>query len=309
MNHSPMRFFGFLIISSLVEFLGARELPTEASALEFEFEVIVAEKQKPIETLNGHYLNRLDSVEKQVQATGDLSAVLAVKKERESIEQTGLPLSDPPGDEPESLKESREIYAQSRTALEASIEQEIAPERKAFLERLAGLKEKYTQESRLKDAVAVKNLADRIASETPDPIVASSSKGRRRGEMKFKVQVDGRTYLKIRGEEVWFDHTKGAFRRPGLHNGVFPTYINTTTEWMPVWNGNVTEPFDADAGLPTAEPAPELEIRSEEGRGYAEVVEQPTAENDFTATIVLRDERRGGGGFNSSDWIGFRVSW
>lgn len=309
MRISSMRVVFLLVHFSLLVPLCARDLPTEASALEFEFEVIVAEKQKPIDTLNGHYLNRLDSVEKQVQSTGDLTGVLAVKKERESIEETGSPLSEPPEREPEVLRESRAIYAQSRTALEASIEQEIAPEREEFLERLAALKQKLTRESRLEEALAVKELAERIASETPEPIVAKSATGRMRGEMKFKVQVDGRTCLKIRGEEVWFDHTQGAFRKPGLHNGEFPTYINTTTEWMPVWNGNVSERYDADVGLPMAEPVPELEVRNEEGRGYAEIVEQPTVENDFTATIALRDERKEGGGFNSSDWIGFRVSW
>ena len=113
----------------------------------------------------------------------------------------------------------------------------------------------------------------------------------------------------MRGNEIWFDHTKGSFKKPGLHNGVFPTYINDKTEWMPVWIEDETEPFNAETGLPTAEPMPELDLRNTEGRGYAEIVEQPSKANDFTATISLRDEKEGGGGFNSSDWIGFRVSW
>lgn len=287
----------------------AQDLPTEASALEFEFEVIVAEKQKPIETLNGHYLNRLATVEKEVQSEGDLQGVLAVKGEREAIKTTGKPLAEPPEEEPEALKESRAIYQQSRVSLEETIEQEIAPERQAFLAKLADLKQKLTQESRLGDAKAVMLLAEKIASETPDPIVSNGTPSRATGEMKFKVQVDGVTHLKLRRDEVWFDHSKGMFRKPGLHQGVFPTYIDTTTEWMPVWNGDVTDRFDANVGLPTVEPMPELRIRSGEGRGYAEIVEQPSEENDFTATIALRDERKDGVGFAASDWLGFRVSW
>lgn len=61
--------------------------------------------------------------------------------------------------------------------------------------------------------------------------------------------------------------------------------------------------------LPLADPVPTIRLRMSDGRGYAEITEQPTQENDFTTTIVLRDEREGGGGFNSSDWMEFRVYW
>ena len=309
MNNSRMRLIFCALSFIWVLTVSAQKLPTEASALEFEFEVIVAEKQKPIKTLNGHYLNRLDSVRETIQSTGDLEGVLGVGKEREAIEETGTPLVNPPESEPALLKESRAIYKQSRIALEKSIELEIAPERKAVISKLADLKQNYTQEARLEDALAVEALAQRISSETPEPIVANATMEKFHGDIEIKAQIDGVSFLKLRGNEIWFDHTKGSFAKPGLHSGEFPTYINTTIEWMPEWTGNVTAPFDAGSGLPTSEPMPDLDIRNTEGRGYAEVVEQPTKDNDFTATITLRDGEKDRKAFLGSDWIGFRVSW
>ncbi|MEX2580451.1 MAG: hypothetical protein WD342_15440 [Verrucomicrobiales bacterium] len=288
------------------------DLPTEASALEFEFDVMVAELEKPLETLNGHYLKRLDSVEKSLQSEGDLDGVLAMMKEREAIEKTGRPVVDPPDEEPEALRESREIYRQSRVSIEKQIERNIVPERDRLLRKLGKLEDQYTRRGELEPALAIKQVIEEVLDQTDNAPASKRGESRavkRDGSIEFKVQVDGVTFLKIRGDEIWFDHSKGRFKKPGLHLGEYPTYLNGTTEWFPVWEGNVTEPHDADVGLPAETPMPPLRIRNGGGRGYAEIVEQPAEENDFTATIALKDEKKDGTGFNASDWIEFRVYW
>lgn len=45
------------------------------------------------------------------------------------------------------------------------------------------------------------------------------------------------------------------------------------------------------------------------GRGIAEVIQQPSALNDHTAMIELRDQDKAGGTFFGSDWLEFRLSW
>src|SRR5678815_3628967 len=62
--------------------------------------------------------------------------------------------------------------------------------------------------------------------------------------------IDGSDVLKIRGNELWFEHRN--FVLPGKwtdhtdDSGNEPTYINTEA-WAPKWNGDVSIPYAAKA--------------------------------------------------------------
>jgi len=287
-------------------------LPEEVDPLRLDHEILLTEVEKPLGILAGHYLRKLEKLQKETQATGDLQAVLAIQKEIEAVREAGQPPDEPVARQPSGLAQARRIYRRARE----KIEKRIAPRRAALQRKyaadLAALQQTLTREGRLDDALAVKREAQlvreeigRVTALDPDP-----KPDERDREVKLRMQVDGVSHLLVRGDEIWYDHRNGRAAPPGRHQGEFPTYIDDDGEWMPEWEGSVTEPHDIGLGLPAGEPAPELHLRmSPEGRGHAEIVEQPSRENGYTARIELRDESRRGKRYFGSEWMEFRLWW
>ncbi|MEM9018014.1 MAG: hypothetical protein AAGC68_13450 [Verrucomicrobiota bacterium] len=287
-------------------------LPKEASVLLFEYEVLMAEVAKPIETLNGHYLKQLNKVEAQLQEAGNLDGVLMVREEMEAIKLTGMPAPNPSAPEPEELTRSREVYQRSRASLGERIWEEQKPIVSQHIQRLEVLVRRLTTEGRLDEALLVSELVEQaveVASSKETTLAGKEGPTPGSGRLKVKVQVDGRTAFKIRGNQVWFDHSEGSFAKPGQHQGIFPTYLDDATEWEPEWDGDTTKPFEISWGLPTSDPMPKLNLLMSEGRGYAEVSEEAAKGNDFTTTVTLLDGKKEGGGFGGSDWMTFRIEW
>jgi len=126
--------------------------------------------------------------------------------------------------------------------------------------------------------------------------------------LSLRMQVDGISHLYLMSGKIWFDHSRGRDKAPGRHLGEFPTYLNNKTEWLPVWNGDQTLPRATRILIPEDEPV-NVHLRQIDGRGNAQVIQQPTSENDHTVIVELRDEGEGGRSFASSDWLEFRLSW
>ncbi|MAS91627.1 MAG: hypothetical protein CMO55_00400 [Verrucomicrobiales bacterium] len=277
-------------------------LPKEAADLLFEYEVLEAEIEKPIEELNLHYLNRLSDLKLEFQKEGDLDGVLVVSKESDTIQVTGKPPFMHIAEEPPQLVESRRIYEKARERLEARLAPEIRANKELFLRKLSNVKLTLTQEGRLDEALVVKNVIDEIEEQQLSP-------DEKNGSVTMKMQVDSMSHLFLQGNLLWYDHAEGKGAPVGQHQGDFATFINDEIEWMPVWKGDVTSPFNAGLGIPAEEPAAKLKVSVANGRGWAEIIEQPSAENDFTAKVELRDESKLGKTFLGSDWMEIEIFW
>ncbi len=96
-----------------------------------------------------------------------------------------------------------------------------------------------------------------------------------RPALRWWGRVDGRDLLRIRRGHVWIVHEDG-----------FPI---------------VETGFRLERPLP-AEPVT-VTVRKIRGRGTVEVIEQPTRENNFTATVRIEDKKSG------SDRYELEVTW
>ncbi len=208
---------------------------------------------------------------------------------------------------PQILAQARIIYDEARTTAELGVDAAVGAEKKRLYEKLSEMVIELTKKGRLEDAVAVRTFAEKLNSGVISrvaPALSSSSK-----PLTLRVQVDGSTHLFIKGDLLWFDHRDGKAKAPGRHQGEFPTFINDTVEWMPVWTGKVNEPYDVGVGLADSIASPLLKAEVLEGRRVVDVIELPSPQNDFTAKLSLRDENKSGKTFFGSEWITFTLTW
>jgi hypothetical protein len=109
--------------------------------------------------------------------------------------------------------------------------------------------------------------------------------------------IDGSDVLKIRGNELWFEHRN--FELPGKWvddfdaSGNEPTYINSEA-WAPKWNGDVSVPYGARARLLPEGSLFEARLVTPQDRGSVTILEQPSAQNNFTLSILLDDDSANG---------------
>ena len=106
--------------------------------------------------------------------------------------------------------------------------------------------------------------------------------------------IDGSDVLKIRGNELWFEHRH--FELPGKWvddfnaSGNEPTYINTEA-WVPKWSGNVSLPYGAKARLlPEGSQFDARLVTPQDRGGNVTILQQPSAQNNFTLSILLDDD-------------------
>jgi len=281
------------------------------------FDIDRAELITPLTELDKLYLGQLEKLGQQSQDRGALEEVIAVRAEQARI---GSRESGEKGTDFPDLVKIRAIYEKSKAERTALMHQRLLPVIARHKGQLEALRTAQTQQNLLEDAIRTNEELTKIAalekqvSEAQGkpvpgaPSPALSPVGTGANALKVKVQVDGKSRLVLKDGKVWFDHTNGRASPPGRHEGEFPTYLNDKTEWKPVWTGSVTEPFAADFAFP-ADPPAKIKLRMADGRGIAEVIQQPTPENTHTAIIELRDEKKDGGVFFGSDWMEFRLSW
>jgi len=294
----------------------AAKAPT-LGELKLNFDIDRAELIVPITELDKLYLGQLEKLGQQSQARGALEELIAVRAEQARIE--GRTPEAKGTDFPELAKISS-IYENSKSERTDLMHQRLLPAIERHKGQLEALRTEQTRQNLLEDAIRTNEELTEIATleaqlraavEAPGKAVpgpALTNVESSASALKVKVQVDGVTRLLLQDGKVWFDHTKGSASQPGRHEGEFPTYLNDKTEWKPVWKGAVTERFAADFGFSRKEPV-KIKLRMTDGRGAAEVVEQPSAQNDHTAIIELRDQNKDGGAFFGSDWLEFRLSW
>ena len=105
--------------------------------------------------------------------------------------------------------------------------------------------------------------------------------------------IDGSDVLKIRGNELWFEHRN--FVLPGKWvddsdaSGNEPTYINSEA-WTPKWNGDVSLPYVLKARLLPEGSQIDAKLVTPHDRGSVTILQQPSAQNNFTLSILLDDD-------------------
>ena len=105
--------------------------------------------------------------------------------------------------------------------------------------------------------------------------------------------IDGSDVLKIRGNELWFEHRN--FVLPGKSvdhvdaSGNEPTYINGEA-WAPKWSDDVSLPYAAKARLLPEGSEFDARLVTPQDRGSVTILQQPSAQNDFTLSILLDDD-------------------
>lgn len=287
--------------------------------LKFEFHIARAELIAPLKELDKLYLAQLEKLEQQAQDRGALEEIIAVRAERARVERR--PPEREGTDFPELVK-VRDIYEKSKAQRTYLMHQRLFPVIEHYKGQLEALRTEQTKQNLLDAAILTnKQLSEvtsletamREARENPGTVEASPAYPGLGGNaaahaLKVKVQVDGITHLFLRDGEVWFDHSKGRASPPGRHQGNFPTLLNDKTSWMPRWNGAVTQPFAVGFGFPEKGDT-KIHLRISAGRGTAEVIQQPSDQNDHIAIVELRDQREDGTDFFGSDWLEFRLSW
>jgi len=294
----------------------AAKVPT-FNELKLGFDIDRAELATPLKELDKLYLGQLEKLGEESQARGALEELIAVRAEQGRIE--GRAPEAKGTDFPDFVK-MRGIYEKSKTERTTLMHQRLLPVIERHKGQLEALRTEQTQQNLLEDAIRTNEELTRVtaletlvraAQQNPAVVVPGPALARTdaaASALKVKVQIDGISRLLLRDGKVWFDHTRGRAEPPGQHEGQFPTYLNDKIEWMPVWTGAITEPFATDFQFPKEKPA-EIKLRMSDGRGIAEVIQQPSARNDHTTIIELRDQNKDGGAFFGSDWIEFRLSW
>lgn len=139
----------------------AADEPAELTAAKQKFlgEQKAIADEKP-DVLNESYLKRLRSMSEKAQKNGDTDALLAVKKEIESIEQDGRPSSEVSAEVTEKFARMRELYATELARFNAERLKRHAKLVKKYQVQLEALVVTLTKASRIDEAVLVKNESD-----------------------------------------------------------------------------------------------------------------------------------------------------
>lgn len=123
------------------------------------------------------------------------------------------------------------------------------------------------------------------------------------GSIQIKAFIDGSDTIKIRGNELWYEHHK--WDLPGQWQDSFdePTIVNDT-EWKPEWDEKTSDRFcDLSPALPK-KPLKNITLTKIQGRGIVEIKAKPAKENDYTLSIYLDDNQHGG-----AVWYEIKVEW
>jgi CubicO group peptidase (beta-lactamase class C family) len=138
---------------------------------------------------------------------------------------------------------------------------------------------------------ALKAIAELEAERTARYLARTRRAGAGRHVVTVRALIDGSDLVKVRGNTVWFEHINHAL--PGawvgdLDSGNEPTLIDGV-EWVPQWDGRISNAYTAEGGLP-AERDVWVVVLRHSARGRVLLVERPCEANDYTFTMMLDDD-------------------
>jgi len=139
-------------------------------------------------------------------------------------------------------------------------------------------------------------------SEAPDPAAVKVKDG-----LHIKAFIDGSDYIKIRGNSIWYEHQR--WDLPGKwHDGSRnithdePTYLNGVA-WRPEWQAKVSKRHQLTGPALPPKANDQIRVAKVKARGNVSIAETPTAENDYTLSILVDDRA------NAADWYEIVVEW
>ncbi|MEM1444159.1 MAG: hypothetical protein AAGF67_17560 [Verrucomicrobiota bacterium] len=255
-----------------------------------------AEKQyrEKTEALAEGYLGALKRAQEKSRAARRADEFREFQKEIDSFTENGRFAK---GANATELTRLRTTYKESFSRLERDRSEALAPLDRTVLTELDRLIRLFESEGRIEDADEAIAEKRKIEAQIEGRKKAET---RLTGELRVKVDIPHHSELKVRGGELWIDHTNGAGALPGLRDEPLPTYVNQEA-WMPQWDGLVTNRYRLPYALPLQEF--EAEVRETHGRGTIQIVEQPSQANDYTITISLKDN------FNANAYTTFELKW
>ena len=127
------------------------------------------------------------------------------------------------------------------------------------------------------------NGADELPPPPPDDVTFP---------LTVRAEIDGRSELRIQGQQIWWHHYE--WEAPGMWGDDQPTLLNGE-EWWPMWPLDELLNCDCDSSKETVLSTPlksdgsTISISNIVGRGIVQIVGQPSAANNFTASIEFND--------------------
>lgn len=123
--------------------------------------------------------------------------------------------------------------------------------------------------------------------------------------LRVRAEIDGRSELRMQGSLIWWHHFE--FEPPGMWGDDQPTFLNGE-KWYPLWPGDESAFCDCDSSKdallnpPLKSDGTAISIEMISGRGTVTIVQQPSAANDFTASIEFSDP------LPDRDWLEVSIS-
>ena len=123
------------------------------------------------------------------------------------------------------------------------------------------------------------------------------------GSLRVRAFIDGSDTIKIRGNEIWYEHHE--FDLPGKWQGRFdePTLVNGKA-WKPEWNESISSPYREIRPAFPKVTADRVKLTKLAGRGPVSIAEPSDPANDYTLSVLLDDDQFGG-----AEWYEILVEW
>lgn len=152
---------------------------------------------------------------------------------------------------------------------------------------------------------ALKAVAELDAERTAREHAITTRASAGRVVLTIRALIDGSDLIKVRGDQVWFEHISHSL--PGAWTGADntgnkPTIVNGV-EWVPQWNGRISDVHTVEGGIWPLEVWHVAVIRLA-ARGTVVVVEQASEDNDWTFTLLLDDDQQPG-----AAWYEVQLHW
>ncbi|MEM9018355.1 MAG: hypothetical protein AAGC68_15180, partial [Verrucomicrobiota bacterium] len=226
-----------------------------------------------VEKLKQNYIAALERSRQSSQRAGNLEETVAFQREINSITNEGEFSTVA---ETETVLRLRGVFETGLERLQRDRSAKLAPFNKTLLGELDKLILAFTRAGRIDEAVVARGKKEEVMDSMAAAVVVPKIPVRTTGELRIKVDIPHYSELKVRGAEVWHDHTNGQGALPGLREDPLPTYVEGDS-WMPKWEGKTTARYPLEFSLPLEEFTAAIDKRR--GRGTITLVEQPTEEN------------------------------
>jgi hypothetical protein len=296
-----------VLLFGLASFSARGEEPSELATLRQQFETQVTairrETAEKTAVVKKTCLDALDTVQRQIAASGDLDRALIVKGERDRID-SGAPLSGSQRDAlPPAVQKELSAYEKALAPLVQARDTAEAKATTQYLTALADLQKQFTQANELEKAVAVR--AEREKREPAAAALAATASASEAKAAAFPT-ITGANLTRRIVIKAFVDATDEFIIQDGklfIHHidWTRPTNISINgKKWEPAWTDqNDTEAFTKFANPLAPFPGRKIRLELKEGLGKAEILELPTPENGQKLVVRLQDSGSGASNFEA----------